>query len=274
MKKSIVLAFWVFLFTSVSAQSYDDMVQRSFGFIEARDYKNAEEALKSALRSEPANPQNALLLTNLGTVQRTLGKQQDALLSYSSALMLMPRSVSLLSSRAALYAEMDLLDKAEEDYTTILYIDDDHEESLYRRGLIRLEKGDTLASRYDFERILASNSTSWRGRLGTASLLKASGDFVMAAEMYSQVIRVNDKQSDLYLKRAEVYFLDNKLAKAIGDINKSIELDPEDPLAYIIRGRIRYAQYDKHSALKDFEKAREMGFDEPFLQELIKKSRK
>ena len=96
----------------------------------------------------------------------------------------------------------------------------------------------------------------------------------MAAEMYSQVIRVNDKQSDLYLKRAEVYFLDNKLAKAIGDINKSIELDPEDPLAYIIRGRIRYAQYDKHSALKDFEKAREMGFDEPFLQELIKKSRK
>lgn len=273
MKKSAILFSFLIFTVTLSAQSYNDWVERSFGFMEANDLDNAEESLKSALRLEPANPQNCLLLSNLGTIQRQQGKPEDALLSYSSALMLMPKSILLLGNRAALYSELEKWDEAEADYTTILYLEQDHEESLYRRGVIRLQRGDTLAARTDFERILKSSATSWRGRMGVASMLKASGDYVMAAEMYSQIIKANDKNAELFLRRAEVYYLDNKLSKAANDINRSIELDTEDPLAYVVRGRIRFAQYDKISALKDYETAAEMGFKDPILRELIQKCR-
>lgn len=255
----------------VQAQQYDEWVQKSFELLEKNEPEQAESCLKEALRKEPANPQNALLLTNLGTIQRRLGKKEDALISYSSALMLMPRSVMLLGNRAALFAEQEKWEDAEADYTAILYLEEDHEESLYHRGFIRLERGDTLAARTDFERIVKSNPTSSRGRLGIAALLKASKNYVMAAEMYTQVIKANEKQASLYLKRAEVYYLDGKLSKAVSDINRSIELDAEDPMAYLIRGRIRYAQYDRASALEDFQKAKDMGFLDPIVDKMIKK---
>lgn len=272
MKKIQIVFAGLFLSFAVMGQTpYDTWVQRSFVALEADSTAQAEDYLKKALRLEPANPQNFMLLTNLGTIQRQLKKYDDALLSYSSALMIVPKSIPLLTSRAALYSEMEQWEKAEEDYTTILYIEEDNEEALYRRGFIRFEEGDTIGARTDFERIIKENKISSKGRLGIAVLLKAAGNYAMAAEMYSQVIKVNPKQAELYLKRAEVYYLDGKLSKGINDINQSIELRNDDPLAYVIRGRLRFAQYDKLSARKDFIYAKELGFRDPVLDEWIKK---
>ncbi|MEG0948176.1 MAG: tetratricopeptide repeat protein [Bacteroidales bacterium] len=271
--KRIKYTFLSFLFvaSAFGQTKYDEWVQRSFVALEADSIAQAELYLQKALRLEPANPQNFMLLTNLGTIQRQLGKPDEALLAYSSALMIVPKSIPLLVSRAALYTELEQWSKAEEDYTTILYIEADHEEALYRRGFVRFEQGDTLGARVDFERLIKENKTSAKGRLGIAALLKASGDYVMAADMYSQVIKANPKQAELFLKRAEVYYLDGKLSKGISDINQSIELRPNDPFAYVIRGRIRFAQFDKKSALKDFRQARELGFSDKMLDEWIKK---
>ena len=37
------------------------------------------------------------------------------------------------------------------------------------------------------------------------------------------------------------------------------------------RGRIRYSQLDNPAALKDFQKAKELGFNEPLVEEWITK---
>ncbi len=261
----------LFVHVSFAQQGYDDWVSRSFDMLQADSLPQAEEALVEALRLEPANPQNFMLLTNLGTIQRQLGKLDDALLAYSSALMIIPRSEGLLSSRAALYAEMERWEEAEKDYTQILFDEEENEDALYMRGLVRLQREDTIAARKDFERILTFNKTSSKARLGIATLLKAAHNYTMAAELYTQVIRANNATADLYLKRSEVYYLDGKLSKAIDDINQSIGLDPTDPMAYIVRGRIRFAQYDKKSALIDFKKAQSLGFNDALLQDWIKK---
>ena len=271
--KRIISSFTLIIFSFIvlNAQTYNDWIDKSFEALEKDSFPQAEEYLKKALRIEPASPLNYMLLANLGTVQRQLGKFEDALISYNSALMVSPKSLPLLDSRASLYAELEQWDKAEEDYTTILYIEMDNEEALYRRGLIRLERGDSIAARIDFETILKNNSISAKARLGIAALLKKSHDYVMAAEMYTQVLKGNSENKDILLKRAEVYYLDGKYSKAITDINKSIYIDPEYPMAYMIRGRIRYSQLDNPAALKDFQKAKELGFNEPLVEEWIKK---
>ena len=124
------------------AQSYNEWIEKADEYIEAENWDKAEESLLGALRAEPANAQNGLLLSNLGTVQRYCGKYDEALQSYSLALFMSPRSTAVLRNRAALYAEMDSLAKAFEDYSSLLLLDDTDEDALYNRSLIYLEQGD------------------------------------------------------------------------------------------------------------------------------------
>ena len=105
-----VFYIWIVLLLGVcnlKAQTYDELVEKSFDFLEKDDLVSAEQYLKSALKLEPANSRNFLLLTNLGTIQRRLGKKEEALVSYSAGLGIHPRSITLLENRASLYSEMN-----------------------------------------------------------------------------------------------------------------------------------------------------------------------
>ena len=91
----------------LSAQTYDELITRAMDAVEKDSLYQAEGLFKEALKLEPANMRNALLFSNLGTVQRRMGKNKEALESYSLALNLTPYSVTMLLNRASLYLEMD-----------------------------------------------------------------------------------------------------------------------------------------------------------------------
>ena len=50
------------------------------------------------------------------------------------------------------------------------------------------------------------------------------------------------------------------MAKAREDIKKALEIDDKEPLLYILRAKIGWSQYERESAMKDFDKAVELGF--------------
>ena len=169
---SLLFAFSSYLFSN----DYQTFIDSSFVALENESYESAETYLKKAMRIEPANPNNYILLSNLGTIQRNLHKYDDAVISYSSALMLAPKSLTLLQNRASLYSDLTQWDNACEDYNAILAIDEDNEEALYRRGLIRVEQNDFVAAKSDFERLVKNNANSSLGRMGIATILKSEKD--------------------------------------------------------------------------------------------------
>ena len=57
------------------AQTYDELITRAMDAIEKDSLYQAEGYLKKALQLEPANMRNALLFSNLGTVQRRMRKR-------------------------------------------------------------------------------------------------------------------------------------------------------------------------------------------------------
>ena len=89
-------------FGSLSAQTYEEWIQKSCDYFDKNDLVSAEEALKNAMREEPGNPANFALLCNLGTIQRRQGKKQEAIVSYTAALSRHPKSVTILENRASL----------------------------------------------------------------------------------------------------------------------------------------------------------------------------
>ena len=97
MKKLIFLA--VCLLASgmpAFAQTYQELCDRAVTYTEQDSLPQAETYIRRALKLEPANPHNALLFSNLGTIQRRQRKYEKALESYNFALNIAPRAVPFL----------------------------------------------------------------------------------------------------------------------------------------------------------------------------------
>lgn len=257
--KYSVLFFFLLGFLSVSGQSYDELINKSLDYIDSKEYAAAEETLKQAMRKEPANPGNILLLSNLGTIQRELGKNNEALISYNSALAKYPNTTPILMNRAALYCDMDSLNLAMNDYNKILSFDQDNINALYQRGLLYLTEKNLLAAESDFEHILEIQPKNIKAKSSLAFAQKSRGDWQAAEAIYTDLIYEYKQISDLYVNRAECYLQLKKLGRAKEDLQKAQEMGYEDPFLYILKGQLAIQQFDKLTAKRNFETALELG---------------
>lgn len=265
-----LFCFFSGLIIKVNAQTYQEWVEKSCDYIEKNDLVSAEESLKSAMRLEPGNAANFALLSNLGTIQRRQGKKDEALISYTAALSRHPRSITILENRASLYSEMGEIEKSLSDYNTLLSIDPEHQEALYCRGMIYIQLKNYLWAEQDFDKILEVNEKSVRGRLGHAILEKLRGNYDYSERIFNYLIKELPREWLLYEERADLYFLMGKNARAMSDISKVFAESEPTASLYVLRGKVKVAQYERKSAAEDFLKAKEMGYDPEVIDELMK----
>ena len=254
-----------------SISTYDGWITASFDALDEDNNQRAEQCLKNAMRLEPANPQNGLLFVNLGTIQRRLGKLQDAEISYTCAISLLDENTVAYSTRASLYAEIEQYQKAIDDYSVVISRNPEDEDALYERALCRLMNNDTIGARLDLETIDKFNPKSAKSRLGMAMVYKAMGETALAVELYDALIKANPKSWSLLRDRAEVYFFSKRLGAAMLDIDKSIQMNGRDPLSYFLRAKIRWAKGDREYARRDLNRARELGLPQSAAADLIEK---
>jgi tetratricopeptide (TPR) repeat protein len=242
------------------AQDSGNAVERSFDYIEEGKLDSAEICLKSALAATPDSPLNPFILNNLGTVQRRLGKYDDALISYTAALGHLPKNTVFLEARASLLAEMGQTENAVLDYSALIEERPADEEALYQRGLLYLQTGRDDLAETDFRRLMELYPNGVLPRLGLAALAKFREDFDEAEKIYAYLIDKNPANPRFYAGRAELYLLMNKPGKASADATRAISLE-ENPYHYIIRYRAKLLLHEPKSAEKDLAKAKELGYD-------------
>ena len=257
----------IFLLEGVcmQAQVKRDMLSLAFDYLEQNRLDSAEIALKIVLKNDPDNPLNPFLLNNLGTIQRRMGKSDEALLSYTAALGTFPTQPVFLESRASLFAEMGQARNAIVDYTALLNENPNNEEALYQRGLLYLQIKNTDFAESDFRRILELNPNSLFARCGLASVAKFRGDYEDAEKIYNYLLNKEPGNFNWYAGRAELYLLMEKPGKASADINQALRLagdNSQNPYLYVIRYRTKLLLHEKESALKDLQKAIALGYKE------------
>ena len=74
----------------LQAQTYNEIVEKAMDCVKRDSLDQAESLFRQALKMDPNNARNALLFSNLGTVQKRLGKRDDAIQSYTMALNIIP----------------------------------------------------------------------------------------------------------------------------------------------------------------------------------------
>lgn len=268
LKKFLLIAFSFFPLL-VFAQEIEDLIAQSADCIEKENYSCAEEALKAALAKDPANARNGFLLANLGTVQRILGKQQDALLAYHAAVTLTSGEISVLMSRAALFTEIDSIPQALNDYNEVIAKKPDHENALYAAGLIYMNENDTLSAKNYFKKILEINPMSVEGKTGLGMIYKLQRDYPAAEALYTDILRHDPEKDFVYIQRALLYMDMNKNYKALEDVNAYLSKNINDEYAYFLRGQIKLQLWEKKSAYDDFLRAKLLGYDADAVNQMI-----
>lgn len=254
--------------------SYYDWVDKSAHYININRLDSAAHSLQQAMKLEPTNNNNPILLLNLGIMQRQLRMPSDAFISLTAALANNPEKVLVLHNRASLLCDMNRYDEAMDDYAAILDIDVNNSEAYYRRGLLHLEANNRVEAEKDFSRCNEIDSNSLFAKLSRALLFKLEDKWEEAEEIYTDIIKSEDRKLDsYYMNRAECYVNNEKYSLAAADLRTVESNERDNPYFYILRGRIRLNQFDKFAAKADFEKAKQLGYDEELADKWIARTR-
>lgn len=261
---------------AVWGQSYQDWCDRALTAIENDSLSQAEFYLKQALKVDPANPHNALLFSNLGTIQRQMKQEEQALESYTLALNLAPKAVPILLNRATLYMEMGRNDAARVDYSLVLDLDKDNKEALLMRAYIYMQACDYKSAEADYQHLLKIVPSDFNARLGLATLKQKQAKFLDALSLLNEMITEQAVENEDKLRLAILYVARAGVEKdltqndaALADLNDAIRLNASCAEAYLIRGQIYLLQEKKEQAKQDFERAMSLGVSPTDLRELI-----
>ena len=97
-----------------------------------------------------------------------------------------------------------------------------------------------------------------------AKMQRVLGEPEKAIETIGSAIRIRDDFAEAYAFRADTFLSMENGNDALADVEKLIELTPEDETAYLLRGRIREFQGDADAAFIDYQTASELN---PFNEE-------
>ena len=273
--KYIVLILMCFCFISPSkAQTYDELINKAMDAVEQDSLLIAENYFKEALRLEPANMRNSLLFSNLGTIQRRMGKRKEALESYSLALNKTPFSVTMLLNRASLLLEMNDMERAYTDYCSVLDLDKKNPEALMYRAYIYMKRRQYQEARLDYRSYLEIDPGNMTARLGMALVNQKDKRYHEALEDFNRLIVDYPDDASLLKARAELEVEMNSLDMALLDLENASKLTKDDPEIYVMCGDIYLLQNKRREAYTAFEKAIELGIPRIELSDRLKASKK
>lgn len=270
------------------ARSLSALNKKSKEEIEAND-KLIFDKIALALQ---LNPYNGLAYKVRGEFNKTLNKNESALIDFTKAIVLDPKNISYYKARANLYLEFKGYDLALADYNKMIELEPNKYDGYFDRAqfyeklkkddlaladftkIIELEPKNTFGyssragfyfsrNQYDLalpdiKQILVLQPDDANGRLMSCQYYNKKGDYNAAIK--DCTVAINQKSfllSELaLLERSDSYVALKKYELALSDLNteSASEYSSKEDIA-LRRGKIYLAQNKKNEAIAEFNKA-------------------
>lgn len=255
---------------SVSADTpYMNLVDEADKACADGKWEDAEVMLREAISTEPDNPGNILLLSNLGMVQYNLGKDSMAIESFTRALEIAPSSVAIIANRAKVYTAMGQEQEAFDDYARIMMLDSTYITARYHHGLLALRHRMYDVAKEDFDYLAKNFPSADETFIAQATMHISLGEYKEAIPYYSEILRTI-KEPEYYGARAYCYLMIGELMEAGNDIASALELAPHDGELYLYRAALNKMHFRPDDARKDAQRAVELGVDPARAKEFLK----
>jgi len=206
-------------------------------------------------------PKNADLIISLGAVCNKIG-------NFEEALKLLNRASGIDKRNAKVYPEKVITLIGLGEYGQALKVSDtviiikDTPMDYYYRGIIYIKLDNDILGKKELEKAISKDKKLAEPRLALAELLLSSNP-MEAMNQCNEVLKNNDRNTDAYLMRSEIYKKNLDYPNAINDISKNILIDPTNPVFYLARGKC-YQEFNQHTnAINDFSKYISLKADDP-----------
>ena len=270
MKRIVSTICAICLCVSLSAQTYHDIVEKAMDYTLKDSLEQAEQLFLDALKLDPVNARNALLFSNLGTVQMRMGKTDAAIESYNLALNITPYATSILLNRAALYLDKGMKDKAYMDYCNVIDLLPENVEARLYRAYIYMGRRQFDEARVDYTVILGKEPKHKSARIGMVLLDQNLGKLTAAHNGLNLLINDYPEDVSLLKMRANLQLDENFPSAALVDLETVAELDPADAENFCQIGNVCLQLQKKDQARKAFEKAISLGVPRAQLHDKLK----
>lgn len=237
--------------------------------IKGQDWAKAEYFLRNAIKADPTNHNNSLILSNIGTIQRYQGKVTQAIKNYSLALDMTPNSVTILLNRAAAYMTIDSIELSRKDYARVAELDLSNTESRYNLGIISIQRRDYKKAEDLFMEITKISPNSALAQEGLGKLNEVNGNYAKAVDHYSKIIKVRPSTSIL-ANRAHCYLMMKRLNDAEDDIRSGLQIDSNDGYLYLLRALLNKLRFNTEDMGRDIKLAEQHGISAAEVKELLK----
>lgn len=258
--------------TAAADTFYMERADSADVYMRRERWADAERVLLQALRSEPANSSNALLLSNLGVAQTHLGHTADAMRSFDAALGLAPRSSAVLANRARAHLADGHRAEALSDLCAALALDSLNTSTLRLHGYTALSLNKISDARKSFVKITTLSPPDADIQAALAQCAEAEGNHTEAIARYTDALLIDPDNTDLLQGRASAYIATSQLTEASDDLYRAITLSPRQGSLYALRSILNRMRYLNSEADADLQLAAKYGADPELIKMCTPKS--
>ena len=214
----------------------------------------------------------------------------------SDVIRLRPDDAVAYHHRGLAYGEQDLFDKAIADLCEAIRLNPDDADAYRGRGDCHRYRYDYDLAIGDYDTALRLNPENAAAHLGRGAAYRRKNDPDRAIADYDEAVRFKPEEPLIYRFRGDAYLGKEDYEQAIADCSRALKLSPEDPIAYFCRGNahlfsgkleparadfdaavrldptsgrftygrglVRELMEDSDGAAEDYQRARELGYDD------------
>ena len=181
----------------------DEDYQEALAKFEAGDYEASAQALLRAIEKEPFEP---IYTNNLGVLYTKMEKHDEAIEAYKKMLEIQPESYTANKKIGELYGFMQDYEKAAPFYKKAVELSPDDPDAFYNLGACAMNLH----------------------------------DFPGAMEAFSNAIELKSDFAAAYYQLGMVQVNQNNKEDAVKNLEKFLELAPEDPNAAVAKQLVEY----------------------------------
>lgn len=234
------------------------------------------EGIEAMNKAIELNPDYFQAFAYRGTMYKDIGENQKALKDINKAIEKDTTNLDLIRIQANTLYSLGENEAAIEQFDKLITLNDTDEESFVYRAILNKRLRNYDAALADFKRAIEINPAydfayEARADFFTYSL---ADNFEQAIKDYTKVIEdfgdniPAQNQAFVYNNRGFAKYQAKDFEGAIEDINTSIELFPENAFAYKNRALVHLASANKEAMCADLAKAKALGFEEKYGQEV------
>lgn len=158
--------------------------------------------------------------------------------------------------KGMIYHETERWELAEVNYKKAIDLDITYELAILNLSMLEAQKGDLTTALELVNRVIALNPDFQKAYFYKATIYKKMGENEKALKEYDLMEKQENLVSyEVFLNRAIAEKMSGDALSALTDINKAIELEPENAILYKIRGNIYVLLNDYFAAIDDYTKA-------------------